>query len=265
MSNEIYTPPNTQTLKTRQHKVIRVLLQGWAGTGKTHAALTFPNPYVMDWDNNLQAYFGQDIPNLPIWDSEFVSKTMGKPPTKVNAQPNRRDAGLNWLKTEGMKFTPAQTLIIDSWTRVQAAIDAQNELEPKITKGGQIDDFDFWNKKLAFSRDYMNVIASLRCSVVVTIHEISQRDVKTGALLDKVRPLQQGQFAAEISSYFGYVMRQITEEEKDGTGKVVKTKYLWQVVSDNQFEAIARPAFPEGTYRVPAHYDSFKLTQAAAE
>jgi hypothetical protein len=251
----MYIPKNTDTLKDKQQPQIRLLLQGWPGTGKTHAALTFPNPYVLDFDNNLQAYYGKDIPNYPIWNSEFVTKTLSFPPTKPGAQPNRRDAALKFLREEATKFTPDQTLIVDSWSRLQAAIDAQNEMEPKITKEGKIDDFHFWKQKLDYSREFMQLLCSVKCHVIVTVHEIAERDPKSGALLDKVRPLQQGKFLAELASYFTYVFRAVTEEQKDTTGKVVKTNYLWQVATDNQFEAIARPSFPDGTYRIPASYD----------
>lgn len=257
--SDIYIPKTSGTTKTDNPPQIRLLLQGWPGTGKTQAALTFPNPYVLDFDNNLQAYSKLDIPTFPIWNADFVSKDLACPPTKPGGQPNRRDAALKFLRNEAMKFSPSQTLIVDSWTRLQAAIDAQNEMEPKITKEGKIDDFDFWKKKLDFSREFASLLCSVKCNVVVTVHEIAERDPKTGVLLDKVRPLQTGKFLAELASYFTYVFRAVTEEVKDNTGKVIKTNYLWQVASDNTFEAIARPAFPEGTYRVAPHYDSFKL------
>jgi hypothetical protein len=241
MSTEIYIPKDAQTLENKTQPQIRMLLQGWPGVGKTHAALTFPNPYVLDFDNNLQAYYGQKIPNTPIWDSQYVKDVMKFPPTKPGAQPNRRDALLKFLKEEALKFSTNQTLIVDSWTRLQAAIDAQNELEPKITKEGKIDDYHFWNQKLAYSREVMQLLCSVKCHVVVTVHEMAERDKKTGVLLDKVRPLQEGKFIAEFASYFTYVFRAITEETKDTTGKVTGTKYYWQVSPDNTFEAIARP------------------------
>lgn len=258
--SDLYIPPNTDSLKDKQQPQIRLGLQSWPGCGKTHSALTFPNPFVIDLDNNLQAYFGQDIPNLPIWNSEFVV-ARGYPPTKVGGQPNRRDFLLKFLREDGLKFKPNQTLIIDSWTRLQAAIDAQVNMEPKYTKTGSIDEYDFWAKKLEYSREFMSLLCSVKCHVVVTFHEMAERDPKTGVLLDKVRPLQQGKFLAELASYFSYYFRCISEEEKDNMGKVVKTKYWWQVASDNTFEAIARPAFidKEGKqiFRVEPHFDSF--------
>lgn len=253
---EIYTPPNVSSTRATKQPQIRLLIQGYPGTGKSHSALTFPSPLVLDFDNNLQAYFNQDIPTIPIWNSEYVIKTLGCPPTKPGAQPNRRDAALKFLRTEAIKLTENQTLIIDSWSRLQSAIDAQNEVEPKITKEGKIDDFHFWKQKLDYSREFMQLLCSVKCHVIVTVHEIAERDPKSGHLLDKVRPLQQGKFLAELASYFTYVFRAVTEETKDNTGKVVGTKYLWQVASDNQFEAIARPAFPDGVYRIEAGYPS---------
>jgi hypothetical protein len=235
---------------------IRVGIQGYPGTGKTHSGLTFPNPIVADFDNNLTPEQKKLFPSIPFWDDEYVTNTLKSPAKSAKHFANKRDALKTFLRTEATGLSSEQTLILDSWTAIQEAIDNQNDAEPEYTKEGKLDEYAFWRKKLEESKDIMNLLRALKCNVVVTFHEMSERDPKSGQLLDKIRPLQQGKFLSEIGKNFTFFFRAITDEEKDKEGKVVKTTWWWQVSSDSKFDAIARPAFPEGVFKVEPRYET---------
>ena len=57
---EQYIPKGAVSLNTITVKPqIRLGLQGYSGTGKTWAALTFPNPIVLNLDRGLGAHTGR--------------------------------------------------------------------------------------------------------------------------------------------------------------------------------------------------------------
>lgn len=258
-SPPIYLPKNYETLENRKLGSLRVGLQGWPGTGHTHSSLTFPNPFVLDFDNKLAAHYGKTIPNIPFWDGDYVSKVLGFPPPRPGKNPCRQKALVNFLKTEAPKFNNNQTIILDSWTAIQEAIDCYNDDCPVISKKtGELDEFAFWGNKLTDSREIMRLIKGLKCNVVVNFHELAQRDPKTNMLLDKVRPLQQGSFVAEIASHFTFFFRTLSEEKKDKDGKVTGVEYYWQVESNNTFEALSCPKFPEGVFKVEPNFSVFE-------
>lgn len=250
-----YIPPTVVKSKTNAQR--RIGIQGPASGGKTYSALTFPNPLVLDFDNGLTAH--PDVDHVPFYDPEFIGKYNPNFKPKIKGTfPNRRDALLKWLEEDALKLHPEQTLIIDSWTTVQSAFDQQQELEPKATKSGGIDEYDFWAKKIDFSRKVSQYLCSVKCNVVVTLHETAVRDIKTGQLLEKISPLMQGKFLAELKIYYTDFFRMVNEEEKK-EGKVVGCKYFWQVRSDSNFDAKCRlPKLPLGMVRIPATYESIQ-------
>ena len=253
----MHIPTVAQNLKTQKFPQIRLGLQGAPCTGKTTSALTFPNVLVLDCDSGLTRFSGMDIIQVPIYDAKWV-EDYGYPPKKTGAQPNRRDAVLKFLREEALKMTSEQTLFLDSWTSLQTFFDQQQELEPKMTKEGKIDDFDFWAKKIEYSEKLMVYLCSLKCHVVVSFHEMSIRDPKSGQLLEKLAPLMQGKFLAQIKKWFTDFFRMVVEEEQDKTGKVIKSNYYWQVCSDNQFDSKTRLSFPEGTFKVKPDFSVFE-------
>jgi hypothetical protein len=267
-TNTPYIPAGiTSNLKDQNFRKIMLGIQGAPGCGKTTSALTFPNPYVLNLDGGLVGFAGHDLSEAPFYDHDWVRSLEGGKfkETKPGAiMPNKRDAIKWWLRVHGLKMVEGQTLILDSWTTLQNMFDAQQRLEPEISsKTGKEDGFAFWGKKLEYSKEIMQLLASCKCHVVVTFHEMKERDDE-GRLIDKVRPLQQGQFAAEIGVLFTEFFRMFTEAEKDKNGRQTKCKYYWQVKSSNAFEAKSRKLyFPEkeadGTafYRVEAGFEMF--------
>jgi len=259
-----YTPPFAQNMQDKKIGQIRLGIQGESGSFKTGAALTFPNPTVYDYDNGLRAYAGQDITVIPFHDYDFMcALNNGKyKPRRPKTQPNRRDALLWVLETEGYKMTEDQTLILDSWTTIQDAFGAEEDVEPATTKKGEIDEFAYWQHKIEYSEKIMSWLAALKCHVVVSFHEIKLRSPITGQLMDKIGPLMQGKFVAKLQLYFTDFFRAIavgkTRKRADGTMETIGTEFFWQVRSDDTFTAKTRLLLPEGLMRVEPHYKIFQ-------
>lgn len=253
----MHIPNIAQNLKTKEYPQIRLLLQGEPCTGKTTSALTFPNPLVLDGDNGLTNYAGVDLLTIPLHDYDWVIAYKGNP-TKPMGQPNRRDAIIKFLAEDAIKMTKEQTFIGDSWSAFQLAFDQQQDQEPAITKGGKVDEFAFWAKKIEFSERIMMYLCSLKCNVVITCHEAKVRDIHTGQLLEKTQPLMQGKFYAQMKRWFTDCFRCVVEEKKNKEGKVEKIEYFWQVRSDNQFDAKTRLNIPEGVFKVEPHFKIFE-------
>jgi len=231
----------------------RLLLQGEGGTGKTIASATFPNPIYLELENTLdqhkdtlKAIHGinvEDIKRVPFWREEFVvgylQKEMNKTGTsaKVAGVLNRRDAILHWIQIYAIKLPPEVTLIIDSWTRIQEAFDHWTEANPVMTKGNEVDKFDFWRRKQAYSEKICSVIEKLPCNLVVICHEMPEW--ADGAPTGKILPLQQGGFQGKLKTYFPDVYRSVFIPKLGPDKKPIIDKetdkktgdYMWQTAS----------------------------------
>lgn len=197
----MYIPPNAQPLnKLTTLPQIRLGLQGMPGNGKTWSALTFPNPIVCDFDRGLGAHVGRsDVHEIPFYDGKFCDSIVRR--DGITTPPNRRDAFKKWLMTEALKLTAEQTLVIDGSTGIQNAFEMQYNLNPVVTKSGQIDDYAVWRQKVEYFGEIMESIRMLSCHVVYICHETPDRD-KKGELNGLVRPLLTGQFADQLASHF---------------------------------------------------------------
>ena len=206
----MYIPTDAHSLSEETKPVFKVALQARGGQGKTWSALTFPNPIVLNFDKNLQAFAGRgDIHQVPFWEDKFVDSIIKRGNTldqsirpDATTRPNRRDALIIWLNREGPKFTSEQTIVLDSWSKVQDSFDQQERIEPHYTKKGEVDEFAFWANKLEWSTTLCELLGSLACNVVVTFHEMYITDEGGKVIINKVIPLQQGKFVNKVSLYF---------------------------------------------------------------
>lgn len=261
-----YTPSNSYNLKdAKRSPHLFVGLIGESGSGKTHSALTFPNPVVLDLDNGLSAQRGKDVIAIPIHDDTYCKEILKAAFNKNSGVVNKRDAVKVWIRDEAIKLEPEQTLIFDSWTMFQDHFDRQTKLEPSFNDRGKENPFEFWARKIEFSRDIMIMLQGLRCNVVVTFHELKQRDEATGELLDKIAPLMQGKFVARIPSYFDEFYRCLVVPMKDRKGNIISIEgkpmvqsrnFFWQIKQTGEFNAKSRMSRVETL--IPAHYNEIQ-------
>lgn len=252
----MYISPHMQKMSELDSYRIMLALQGQSGTGKTYGALTFPNPVVIDIDNNLVAYRDRpDVLRLPFKDNVWLKTWFTYDEKKIRFP--IRDAVLKWLQTEGIKLEADQSLLLDSWSTLQDAFDQQQNLEPFITKSGGVDEFFFWERKVEYSREILGLLSQLKCNVIVSFHEQEQRTGQ-GELLGKIEPLMQGKFQKKLGLYFTDWFRCVAESKVDAIDKkkVIGTEYKWQVKSSTEVNLKTRMKV-EDMY-VPPHFDSFK-------
>jgi hypothetical protein len=242
----------------------RIGIQGPPGSGKTAAALTFPNPIFVPFDNtdikgllqlpHLASVHPQQV---PFHKREFITDVL-KVKELRGGKVDMHLALCKWLQDEAKKLTQDSTLIIDSWTALQDNIDAWLFSEPFYTKKGEEDFFEPWSLKIDFSKNIFTALKSLSCNVVVIFHESQERDKVTGALLDKLQPVMQGKYITRIKEHFPYYVRQMVRQKKDTKGIPIEgehPEYLWQVVSDNKFDC-KFIGWPERPMYVKADYKS---------
>jgi len=248
----MYKPDYMVPLDRITETQIRLGLQGPPKVGKTWAALTFPNPVVLNLDRGLGAHVGRsDVMEIPFYNPTYVDSVLKR--SGAAAPPNRRDAVKKWLMTEGLKLDSEQTLVIDGSTGLQNAYEAEYNVAPVVTKQGSLDEFAIWRMKVEYFGEIVEALKSLRCHVVYICHETPDRDRK-GELNGSVRPLLTGQFGDQLASHFTDWYRchtftkPKTPEQKDGalkffgidkstldewiTRSTTDTLYIWQTSSD---------------------------------
>jgi len=259
----MHIPTSARNLKDRTYPQICLGLQGAPGTGKTYSALTFPNPIVLDIDNGLTKFGGSDLNSIPIHSFEWCCDYCdGKfKPRKDGQTPDRMSIIEHFLMQDALRMTGEQTIIIDSWSSLQDAFD-QEQLLPhrratRMSRAGEEDKFKFWDEKIKYSKRILSILRSLNCHSIVAFHELQVRHPDTGVLLDKVAPLMQGKFVAELKRFFTDWFRNVAVEKRDQHKNVVSTEYFWQVRPDNQCDTKTRLTIPDGVYREEPHFKTF--------
>lgn len=278
----MYKPTGCKALNEIQsEQQIRLGLQGYPGVGKTWAALTFPNPVVVNLDRGLGAHQGRsDVIEVPLYDASFC-RTIDPQfnPAKL------KDVIIKWLETEARKLSPEQTLVFDGNTGLQNAYHKWFEANRMLflTSGGQVNEFKEWTVKKTYYGEVMELFKTLACHVVFICHEVDQKD-KNGPqgpqYSGKVRPLLTGAFGDEIGSHFTDWFRahavdkppvwdMVKEEDVKKQWGISKSEYkawcdafprntiyYWQTESDSIFDAKASSLVGFPRY-IPAEYKSF--------
>ena len=279
----IYTPNNCKPLsESKVEQQIRLGIQGYPGTGKTWAALTFPNPVVANLDRGLAAHDKRaDVIEVPLYNPQWIRETMRLPAYHPSGL---KDICIKWLETEATKLTPEQTLVWDGNTGLQNAYHKWYEANQTLflTKQGNVNEFAEWTVKKKFFSEIMEIFKSLSCHVVYCCHEIDMKDKNgvNGPLYSgKIRPLLTGAFGDEIEGHFNNWFRaHAADKPADFTSlkadSVMKmwgmtidefrkfcdtfprgTIYYWQTESDSVFDAkCSLVNFPR---YVPARYETF--------
>jgi len=243
---------------------IRLGLQGYAGTGKTWSATTFPNPVFLNLDRGLGAHTGHEgIIEIPIW-----------------AELQKREAVERFLDGEALKLTPHQTLIVDGSTGLQNAFIEWYNRNKVYTKQGKEDDFAPWRLKVEFFSKLCERFKSLKCHVVYICHETPAKE-KDGTYNGKLRPLMTGQFGDEIIGHFTDWYRCHSSDKPKDVNTVTpdalakwgyssikefqemcnsfprNTLYYWQTESDDFFDGKCSSLINFPRY-IPASFTSFQ-------
>lgn len=289
---EIYKPQGCSTLAEQEYFYgLRVGVQGPPGLGKTFSTLTFPNPFVADFNRGLGAHIGRsNIITAPFWDGKFCDAYQKR--NGLMTPPNQKDAFINWLLKEGMKLTKEQTLIADSNTEIDGAFHVQYKADggSPITSKGGFDTYDEYKKKLAWYTYLISIVKSLPCNFVLITHETKEYS-KDGEPTGACKPLMSGQAGDKLVGDFTDWFRQhaVTKPVSDDAKKRFKDKwlmkdeyfqevlnstpethstiYLWQTQSDENFELKTSSLFNAPKF-VIANYSSilkYKRTTVIGE
>lgn len=274
----IYIPPFSSTLESASMAQIRLAIQGFGGEGKTYAAMTFPNPVVLNLNKGLGAHRGRkEITEIKITDPTFAKNYYPNEPTNI------KEVTIAWLRKEALKLTSNQTLVFDGSSDIETAYHIDWKDHPVISsRSGKVDDFAEWGLKLSYFGEITSIFKKCQCNVVWISHEAEKKDKGTGEYTGKIRPLMSGQFADKILGEFTDWVRQlscnkpnfnsITDAQKknisDNWGMTVdefksmcdtfprNTIYYWQLESDDIFSGKTSSLvnFPRF---IPANYQSF--------
>lgn len=245
-NTELYIPSNATP--PTQHTTFRVGLQGRPKTGKTWSALTFPNPFVIDIDNNIprnHPAFGL-VQTAPIWNEDWTKQHFPR------AGGVKHHIVGQWLATEGRKFGTNQTLILDSITLLGNYFDAYYQNNPVYSSKGVLDKWFAWREKIRFFTDLHDTIKSLKCHFVAIVHETNDYDDE-GTVIG-IKPLLTGAYGDQLAGQYCEWFRQVTEEDK-ASGK---TSFLWEVKSKKLSCAGGNilSLLPADTKRIKASYQT---------
>ncbi len=281
---QLYIPKYAKSMATAGPSQIRLGLQGWAGTGKTWAALTFPGPVVVSLDRGLAAHVGRkDVIEAPFYNIDFCKKVNPNHKDKHNMADTLRF----FLDKEAKKLEPDQTLIWDGCSGTQYAYHQWYENNKVVsTRSGKEDEYAEWRLKIDYFTNIHEHFKTLQCHVIFIAHENPQKE-KDGGYLGKVRPLLGGQFGDQILKEYTNWFRQLTkdkpkeatvitpqelfkwgfktvDEYKEMTNQFKgNTIYYWQTEGDDIFDA--KCSLVDAPRFIPASFETFKRYQRISQ
>jgi len=230
-------------LTTTSTRKSMVLIYGPPITGKTTGARTFPNPYIVDFDNNLPP----GTPNvIPMWDEVFVDKVR---PRMAKEVANRRDVLLVILSDISSKLPANSTIVVDSLTRVETTYNIQEKYEPQPRgKSGELDGHAQFRARLNYFDTLFTMLVSCPANVVFIAHQQQDRN-PAGDVTGQIKPALMGQIGEKMPGYFPIVMQACRNKDAKVPGKI---NYEWRVRPGN-FEP-ARIPKPAAVDFIPQDY-----------
>jgi len=237
--------------KTESQRLF-VMIYGGPVTGKTTGARTFPNPTIVDFENNLPAGTERTI---PMWNDAFVD---GIEPRKHPAGPaNRRDCMMRHIVPDLAKHMPAgSTTVIDSLTRIETWYNLQEDFEPKpLGSNGKVDTNTLFRNRLTFFDSLLTKFSASACNIVMIVHSQFERD-ENREVTRNIRPALMGQIGEKLPGYFPILLQAVTQHPlgKDGKPDVSQPlQYLWRVRS-SQFEKARVPKSVDVDF-IPQNYN----------
>lgn len=220
-------------------------IQGEPHSGKTTAAVSWPNPLVLNLDKKLRS----GIPEVPLWNNGWVHDFMK---TKPPLYANRKDAIIKWLREVGPSIPADTTLIVDSFTMIDNTWTefVTNNIQLFYTKGNDGKSAEYNGRAMFYAKqnylvELFALFRSLPCACIVLFHETAARDNK-GNLNNKMRPLVSGgAFKDQLEGNLGSMLRM---ESRGG-------KHYLKVKSDDYFDAMI-PV----DYSIPADVKEIDVT-----
>ncbi len=226
----------------------RLLICSFPGEGKTYQTLTTcPNPVFCDFDNGISdpRLKSLGFQHLKFYDEKWCDSVYKK------SQPC--NAFGEFLKIDGIKLAPEQTLCVDSLSLLS---DNMEELKWSMTptpKGStEKDGFAFWDMVKDYYIDLGKQFIKLKCGVVMTAHLEEVRKKESGAFMHYA-PLVNGKFKQRIGQFFTDVVRIKTIQNV--IGDKVTTTYKWQVKPDTDFP-MAKSRSKVDTMYIDASWDA---------
>ncbi len=224
-------------LRTTETRKTMALLYGPPITGKTTGARTFPNPYIVDFDNNLPI----GVPNIiPMWDDNFVDKIKPRFTKEVS---NRRDALLTILSDLSHDLPANSTIILDSLTRIETWYNTQEHFDPnkpRSTKSGEVDGFAMFRARLSFFDTLFTMLVGCAANVVFIAHQQQDRNEK-GDVVGQIKPALMGQIGEKMPGYFPVVLQACRTKNPDA--KILEPNYVWRL-KPGTFEPARVPKAP---------------------
>jgi hypothetical protein len=201
--------------------LMKALLFGDSGSGKTHTSVTAPNPCVLLTEPNGVLSIKASNPDAYVVDVMRMAAETNQKPMDIVRQ-FFKAAMDGTLKAQ----TKAETIVIDSLTELQRML--QDEILDQKSQGGKIQaqwTLQDWSILTDRMRKLVRIIRDLPFNVVATALAQTETDGQENRY---VLPSFQGKkLPNEVAGYFslvGYVFRQ---REKDDDGdEVVKHKVL---------------------------------------
>jgi hypothetical protein len=230
-----------------------ILLAGAAFAGKTTAALTFPSPLVLNFDNKLP-YKG--INHIPFYDDDFCDSIVRR--TNQLNPANRRDALANWLQSNMSKLK-GRTVIVDSATGVETAFYQQTfEVEKKWGVNGGL----FFGSKLSYFSSLCAMLQATGAKVIFICHllPVFAKDVASGADVStgKFKPALAGSFAEKLPTFATTVAFAYRRTTDFATGA---TSFFWALRPTMAFDSctLAKNIPATGEIDVTANaYEAFR-------
>ena len=183
-------------IKKLEDVLLRVLIYGESGTGKTRAAATFPDPYFFDFDGGMLSV------RKALIDGKIDGKTYGRE--------DWRDFRKDW--DEIRKAPKHRTYVFDSLTTMADSIGYYFQKQ----KGNVNEGLTLPQYGLIFNRlsGLMYEAIEIKANIVMLAHVQEQLDETTGAL--KELPLVSGRkFPDRLPIWFDEVFKQEMRKDKD--------------------------------------------------
>ena len=221
---------------------LAVLIQGPWGSGKTSLALQFPNPGIIDCDNNLTGPT-RYLQESKLASSPFMWDTVDMDDSGNTVPEPQRFARFSKIANEMIADSNIETIIIDSAFKLQQYIKAD------VQRQGITDSFKIWDGLLVGWRQVINRLKTCGKIFILIAHEKPEKDEVEGII--KYFIDLQGSFQNEIGRHFSDVWRTETEQDL----KTGKSKYFVRTASNARLQlktSIPLPARFEALYPVIA-------------